>query len=133
MKINVSVIIVHDHKALLIQRSLADDYRPGDWGIPGGYLEDGDGSLEDTAIREVFEETGLRIIPKEIIFNNTNHATDSLYLVYSAELDVSKTGPEELTSSDEINDIRWVVKKEVGELKLTPHTRDRLIKVLSSL
>lgn len=50
-------IVVHDRLGRVLLE-LRKDFRK--WGLPGGHQEIGDSSAE-TAIREVFEETGLRI------------------------------------------------------------------------
>ncbi len=49
------VIIQNDNQQILLQHR-----RDGNWGLPGGLMEPGE-SLEDTATREVYEETGFRI------------------------------------------------------------------------
>ena len=50
-------IVVHDRLERVLLE-LRNDFRR--WGLPGGHQEVGDSSAE-TAVREVFEETGLRI------------------------------------------------------------------------
>lgn len=50
-----SVIVVGDGRVLLLARSDTHD-----WGLPGGLMEPGE-SFEETARREVLEETGLRL------------------------------------------------------------------------
>lgn len=68
MKIIVTggAIIRDQQNRILLQRR--SDY--GDWGLPGGGMDAGE-SIEETMIREVYEETGLKI--KEY----------NLYTVYS--------------------------------------------------
>jgi mutator protein MutT len=51
-----AVIILNDKGEILLQKRVDD----GLWGIPGGGMELGD-SFEETAIKEVKEETGLTI------------------------------------------------------------------------
>jgi 8-oxo-dGTP pyrophosphatase MutT (NUDIX family) len=66
-------IVVHDRfgRVLLELRS---DFRK--WGLPGGHQEVGDSSA-DTAIREVFEETGLKIARPQVwgIASDPRHET----------------------------------------------------------
>lgn len=51
-----TVLIINDQKELLLL--LRNDNKC--WGVPGGAMELAE-SLEDTAVREVFEETGLQV------------------------------------------------------------------------
>jgi 8-oxo-dGTP pyrophosphatase MutT (NUDIX family) len=55
------VLIVNENNELLLQHR-----RDGSWGVPGGLMEIGE-SLEDTARREVKEETGLEIGSMELL------------------------------------------------------------------
>ncbi|MDN4492561.1 NUDIX hydrolase [Ureibacillus aquaedulcis] len=57
-----SAIIVQNNNEILLQ--LHSDTL--DWGIPGGGMELGD-SFEETALRELFEETGLTTDSLELI------------------------------------------------------------------
>jgi 8-oxo-dGTP pyrophosphatase MutT (NUDIX family) len=60
------VVLVADGHVLLQQGF--DPGRPGDgpwWLTPGGGLKDGE-SIEDGAVREVFEETGLRLSSEQL-------------------------------------------------------------------
>ena len=62
------VIILDDkNKVLLLKRSQKVDTYRGLWGFPGGKREDGETSV-DAAVREVYEETSLRVCPKELIY-----------------------------------------------------------------
>lgn len=60
MRFGTKSVVVKDGKILLIKRSNYDSYRAGEWDIPGGRIEDGEG-IFDGHKREVFEETRLRI------------------------------------------------------------------------
>lgn len=57
-KVGVGVIILKDNKVLLHKRK--GSHGEGSWSFPGGHLEFNE-SLEQCAIREVEEETGIKI------------------------------------------------------------------------
>jgi ADP-ribose pyrophosphatase YjhB (NUDIX family) len=52
------VIVLNESKQILLQHRNQHPF--GKWGLPGGLMELGE-SMEDTARREVFEETNLRV------------------------------------------------------------------------
>lgn len=130
MRINISVIVTHNKQVLLMQRSLTDDYFPGAWGIPGGYMEPDETYLEETAVRETEEELGVKIKPTGVIANNRNNDTDTFYLVVSAELQNPDDYPDNIKPSDEANDFRWASLDDIDALEFTPYTKDRVKKAL---
>ena len=62
--VGVGGVVVRDGRALLIRRGKEPLY--GRWVVPGGTVELGE-SLEDALVREMEEETGLRVEPVEIL------------------------------------------------------------------
>lgn len=50
------IVVIDDRDRILLQKRKSTSY--GMWGLPGGLMELGE-STEDTARREVYEETGL--------------------------------------------------------------------------
>ncbi len=58
VRVGIGVFIFRDGKFLMGKRM--GSHGEGSWSVPGGHLEFGE-SFMDTAEREVFEETGLKI------------------------------------------------------------------------
>lgn len=62
---SVAAVITDDEgKLLLTKRSV--EPQKGMWCLPGGFIEMNESPVE-TLVREVFEETGLKIAPGELI------------------------------------------------------------------
>lgn len=57
-KVGIGVIVIKNNKVLLGKRKNA--HGEGSWSFPGGHLEFNE-NIEDCAVRETFEESGLRI------------------------------------------------------------------------
>lgn len=59
---SVSAVIIDQNRRLLLQRRDDNNY----WSLPGGRVEICE-SVEKAIIREVFEETGFRVVVKKLI------------------------------------------------------------------
>ena len=55
MKVGANVAVIHNNRVLLTKRN---DF--GVWCLPGGHVDSGE-TIAQAAVREVFEETGLKI------------------------------------------------------------------------
>lgn len=58
VRVGVAVMVIRDNKVLLGKRK--GSHGAGTWAFPGGHLEFGE-TIEQTAKRELLEETGIRI------------------------------------------------------------------------
>ena len=60
--LSVGVIVIKDSKVLLVKHNYGS--ANGKYLNPGGFLKDGE-LPEEAAVREIFEETGVKIITSE--------------------------------------------------------------------
>ena len=67
--------------ALLLTRRSADlRAHAGQWALPGGRIDEGE-SVEETALRELSEEVGLRIEPSAVLGRLDDYVTRSGYVI----------------------------------------------------
>lgn len=115
-----NMCMIYDNDKVLVQDRIDDDFR----GIifPGGHVEIGE-SFTDAVIREVFEETGLKIpAPKLCGIKDWVNDDGSRYMVLFYKTDKFEG---ELKSSDE-GKVYWLELQEMIKSNLA----DRMDKVL---
>ena len=93
-------------------------FRRGSWDLPKGKLDVGE-KLEDCAIREVEEETGLKNIKLNsplIITYHTYHQGTKYILKESHWFTMTVTGEQKLTPQveEDISDIQWIDQHEIS-------------------
>jgi len=93
-------------------------FRRGRWDLPKGKLDRGE-KIEDCAIREVEEETGLRNVKLNsplIITYHTYHEGTKYILKESHWFTMTVTGEQFLTPQieEDISDIRWIDQHEIN-------------------
>lgn len=114
--VGVGGVVVRDGRVLLIRRGKAPLY--GRWVVPGGTVELGE-TLEEALVREMEEETSLRVEPIEVLTVFDRIERDGERVVYhyvivdylcrwlsgeakagSDALDVAWATPEQLAAHD---------------------------------
>lgn len=111
------LLVNEDDNCVLIIQS-----RGNLWGIPKGTLKEGE-SYDEAAIRETYEETGIKI-PNEKLSENTLQISSSLYYVcYVDKLHVSVQKNSDANSVGwvNLNCLRHMIDDEV--IRLTKHTK----------
>ena len=110
------VIIFNDkNEILLLKRSQKVDSYRGMWGFPGGKREDGETSV-DAAVREVREETNLKIFPKELAYVFTMKRDSGKDIIFYITNKWSGT-PQVDWESDEY---RWFDPFTLSNLNIVP-------------
>jgi ADP-ribose pyrophosphatase YjhB (NUDIX family) len=105
-------LVTNPKKVLMIRR--ADPPHMGKWTLPGGHLEFGE-SLEDTAVRETKEETGVSIrVVGFVGFKNTliNERSGKYHVVLFCYRGVAEGGL--LEKSPEVADAAWKNPREMA-------------------
>lgn len=77
-------------KDLILVAKRAIEPRQGTWGIPQGFMENGE-TTRQAAVREVYEETGAVIDPSLLRLRAVYNVPGSVQLVYEARVDAAKT------------------------------------------
>ncbi len=123
IRVGVGAIVMKDNKVLLVKRK--NPPNQGLWAIPGGKVELGE-TLQQTAEREILEETGITIRAKEpiYIFDFIEHDENQILRFHYVIVDLNADYLSgEIAISDESEDVRWVSQDEFKQLECTKGTR----------
>jgi ADP-ribose pyrophosphatase YjhB (NUDIX family) len=123
---STTAIVEDDRGRIVLVHRLDNDL----WALPGGGMELGE-SIEETAVREVREETGLNVSITGLvgIYSNPNHVMkyddgevrQQFSLCYTTRL----IGGQ-LAFDNESTDIAWLDSAEIAELNIHPSMRLRI-------
>jgi 8-oxo-dGTP diphosphatase len=129
MRTRVGVLVIKDDTILLLHRwNKGNEY----FVIPGGGLE-GTESLQETAIRELMEETSLNVKLSDVFLDfvrdikkNGKETYKERYVVFlsntfNGNLEFGKSGPEkEKQSEDNKFNLEWVNFSKINDIPLVP-------------
>ena len=110
-------VVVRGSHVLLVHRPRYDD-----WTFPKGKAEPGE-SDEACAVREVWEETGLRCELRAEL--PSTHYTDSRGRPKRVRWWCMEPVADAFIPTDEVDEIRWLTREEAAEL--LSYTRDQAL------
>jgi 8-oxo-dGTP pyrophosphatase MutT (NUDIX family) len=127
LAVSTSAAIFDDQRQRLLLLKRADN---GLWCVPGGSMEPGE-SLTEACIREVLEETGLKVVTKRLISTITNphwlleypNGNRLQYVILHFE---AKMISGNLTLGDETIDLKYYSQDEIANLQVHPLDRLRI-------
>jgi 8-oxo-dGTP diphosphatase len=96
-----AAVIAHEGRVLLIRRRVAEGALS--WQFPAGKVEPGE-SVEDAAVRETFEETGLTVAARDRLGERVHPATGRTVVYVVCE---TLAGEAHVASTDEVAEVDW--------------------------
>lgn len=126
MRLATVVWVVNpENKFLILRRALDDYWCAGQWGLPGGRV-DAQESVLYGAIRETFEETGLKVKDLKLLLED-EYKDLNIHVSYYATR-ITENFPVQI--SNEHISYAWVTLKELEEFDCVPKLKDLSNKVL---
>lgn len=122
--LGASAVIICNGKILLEKRK--NDPGRGKWSLPGGLVELGE-RLEETVIREVREETGLKVEKPEVIDVVDNITVDEKQRVkyhFVVVVHLAKIKGGKLKAETDAEELKWIPLEEVEKHDLTKSFRE---------
>ena len=131
--LGVGAVIIDGDRVLLVKRGTAP--LKGEWSLPGGVLEVGE-TLREGIVREVLEETGLRIEPLELagVYDRIIPDADGKPQYHYVLVDyIGKVTGGELRAGSDVTDVRWEHEAEIVGLRLAAATEQVIREVFERL
>ena len=124
-------ILAPDSRVLLQRRSLRKENNPGLWDVSAaGHLSAGE-SAADAAVRETFEELGLRIAAEELRFlvtlressvlNNNTYYDNEFHEIFAVRRDVDIASL--VLDPAEVAEVKWVDQLRPDD-SFVPHAEE---------
>jgi NAD+ diphosphatase len=110
-----TIMLVHDGERALLGRQKT--WPPGMYSTLAGFVEPGE-SAEDAVVREVFEETGVRVSDVRYFGSESWPFPRSLMLGFIARAETT-----EVRISDELEDARWFTRDEITAMQARVRAR----------
>jgi 8-oxo-dGTP diphosphatase len=122
--VGVGAIIIEGDRVVLVRRG----HPPlaGEWSIPGGVLELGE-TLRQAAVREVLEETGLRVEVGELlgVYDRILRDAHGRTLYHYVLIDfLCRRISGDFQAADDAAEARWFTRAELGGLELAEDTAE---------
>jgi len=111
------VVLIHEGKVLVMKQWVS----PGAWGLPGGGLRK-DEAVDDGAVRELYEETHLKLDPRQLLSIGTamyrKYGLSFEYQVFAAKVGSSKVRAQRI----EVSELVWAYPEELTTYNAAPDT-----------
>ncbi|WP_457427908.1 bifunctional nicotinamide-nucleotide adenylyltransferase/Nudix hydroxylase [Roseateles sp. P5_E7] len=121
--VTVDLVLRCAGHVLLIQR--AQDPGQGLWALPGGFVEPRD-TLYQSAVRELEEETGLRLLPDTLeralcgvaVFDHPDRSQRGRTISHTHHFDLGDRELPEVQGADDAAQARWVPVAELAAMEV---------------
>jgi len=132
--VNVEVAVVRGGRYLGTVRGQAEEYGAGWLGFPGGTVDPDPAAphvLEETARREVLEETGLTLDDPVVYIESHTFTIGSVIVLDIVMLATSTSGePRAAASQGEVASVEWLSFEDLlNDVRTQSWTRDSLVLV----
>jgi len=104
-----TAVIVSEGRLLLARRREREDSIV--WVLPGGEIEPGEDAAE-AAVREALEETGLRVVARQVLGSRIHPATGREMHYVACDV---VAGTASIGDADELDAVEWVSIGQLGE------------------
>ncbi|HZM50986.1 MAG TPA: NUDIX hydrolase [Vicinamibacteria bacterium] len=124
----VGGVVLIDGRVVLIRRG--KEPLRGRWVIPGGTVELGE-TLQDALVREMQEETGLLVRPREVVlvFDRIQREGTSVEYHYVVIDYACEYVSGELKAGSDADEVALVAPEELDGYNLPPQARDLVVDV----
>lgn len=145
---NIGVFRINndEYEVLACKRGQGCEFNKGLWNIPGGFIDFNENAAQ-CAVRELFEETGVKISKKQVFFNHlsTNPRgvrqtmNASHYAFFDKEETLNWVFTTEFSENEETEEIKWIPMSELKNYKWTNNQTSLInsmcekIKVINSM
>ena len=115
--VNVEAVVTDGKRYMMTVRSQQEEHAPGGLALPGGKVERaGINSriLEETACREVLEETGIEVEPNPEYLWSSSFVADSGWPVVDVVfLCRYRSGEPVARQPEEVSEVRWMTAADI--------------------